>query len=115
MGSTWRFKLQIEIDVIEGGMRKLPLFILALGFVFQCVAAAQVEPVKEPSAIRTIREMTAGMKRMNGLIPLDWDEKNGKLFMEIPRIGADGKSADYLYATSLPFGTGSNDLGRDRG
>ena len=42
-------------------------------------------------------------------------QKSGKLYIEMPRIGPDGKSADFLYVTSLPFGTGSNDLGLDRG
>ncbi len=34
--------------------------------------------------------------------------------LEIP-LGANGKSADLLYTHSLPYGTGSNDLGLDRG
>ena len=63
----------------------------------------------------TIREKTAKMKHMDGLIPLDWDATSGKLYLEIPRLGLDGKSQDYLYVNSLPFGTGSNDLGLDRG
>ena len=63
----------------------------------------------------TIKEKTLRMKHLDGLLPLDWDAKSGKLYLEIPRLGPDGKSADILYANSLPFGTGSNDLGLDRG
>ena len=55
------------------------------------------------------------MKRSDGLIPLDWDARTGKLYFEIQHLGPDGKSPDILYVTSLPFGTGSNDLGLDRG
>jgi hypothetical protein len=44
------------------------------------------------------------------MLPLDWDSKSGKLYLEIPEL-----SKDLLYMHSLPWGTGSNDLGLDRG
>jgi len=47
---------------------------------------------------------------MPGFLPLHWDEKNGRLYLEIPQL-----NADMLYFDSLPYGTGSNDLGLDRG
>ncbi len=47
---------------------------------------------------------------MAGLLPLDWDAKTGKLYLEIPAL-----NTDLLYMHSLPYGTGSNDLGLDRG
>jgi hypothetical protein len=50
------------------------------------------------------------MRHMQGFLPLHWDAKNGRLYLEISRI-----NADMLYFDSLPFGTGSNDLGLDRG
>jgi hypothetical protein len=53
---------------------------------------------------------TAGMRHMPGFLPLHWDEKNGRLYLEIPQL-----NADMLYFDSLPYGTGSNDLGLDRG
>jgi hypothetical protein len=94
-------------------MRKL----LVLGFssLLAIAAAGRALPAKESSAVPTVREKTAGMKHLDGLIPLDWDAKSGRLYIEIPRIDAEGRSGDFLYATSLPFGTGSNDLGLDRG
>jgi hypothetical protein len=95
-------------------MRKLPLFVLAFSSLLTFLAAGQT-PAKDSSTLPGVREKTAGMKRLDGLIPLDWDAKAGKLYIELPKIGQDGKSADFLYATSLPFGTGSNDLGLDRG
>ena len=97
-------------------MRKLPPFALVCGFLAISSAVAQNPAAKEPSgALPTVREKTAGMKHLDGLIPLDWDAKSGKLYIELPRLDADGSNADFLYATSLPFGTGSNDLGLDRG
>ena len=47
---------------------------------------------------------------MPGFLPLHWDAKSGRLYLEIPRL-----DVDMLYFDSLPFGTGSNDLGLDRG
>ena len=96
-------------------MRKLSL-CLAFSSLFTSVAPAQTPATEKPtSAVPTIREKTASMKHLEGLIPLDWDAKSGRLYLEIPQINSAGKSSDFLYATSLPFGTGSNDLGLDRG
>jgi hypothetical protein len=47
---------------------------------------------------------------MPGLLPLHWDATTGKLYLEIPHL-----DQDLLYTHGLPFGTGSNDLGLDRG
>ncbi|WP_109485595.1 zinc-dependent metalloprotease [Occallatibacter savannae] len=96
-------------------MRKLPLFSLCFCSLLTAAAIAQNVSGKESAAIPTIREKTAGMKHLDGLVPLDWDAKAGKLYLEVPRFDESGKSVDLIYATSLPFGTGSNDLGLDRG
>ena len=95
-------------------MLKLPILALLISPVLTFAQAAKTATT-EPAAPPTIHEKTAGMKHLDGLIPLDWDAKTGKLYLEIGRLGTDGKSSDYIYATSLPFGTGSNDLGLDRG
>jgi hypothetical protein len=65
--------------------------------------------------IPTIAAKTGSMTHMAGLLPLDWDAKTGKLYLEILHLDEKGHSADVLYTNSLPFGTGSNDLGLDRG
>ena len=67
------------------------------------------------TSAQTISTKTASMKHIDGYLPLDWDAKNGKLYLEIPHLDADGHSPDILYTHSLPYGTGSNDLGLDRG
>ena len=64
---------------------------------------------------QSISSKTAGMKHIDGYLPLDWDAKTGKLYLEITHLDADGKGPDILYTHSLPYGTGSNDLGLDRG
>ncbi len=80
---------------------------------------AQTEPQppanRPPAALPSIAAKTTGMTHMPGFLPLDWDAKAGKLYLEIPHLDAQGRSVDVLYTNSLPFGTGSNDLGLDRG
>ena len=97
-------------------MRKLPTLILLISPVLAFAQAAKPTPAPAESATPpSIREKTAGMKHLEGLIPLDWDAKTGKLYLEISGLGTDGRSSNFIYATALPFGTGSNDLGLDRG
>jgi hypothetical protein len=67
------------------------------------------------ASAQTISSKTTGMKHIDGYLPLDWDAKAGKLYLEIPRFDSAGNSPDILYTHSLPYGTGSNDLGLDRG
>jgi hypothetical protein len=77
--------------------------------------AFPVQTAPGPGSLPTVLEKTAKMKHFEGLIPFDWDGSAGKLYLEIPHLGTGGKSQDFLYVNSLPFGTGSNDLGLDRG
>src|ERR1700755_827285 len=70
---------------------------------------------QQPPAAQTISSKTTSMKHIDGFLPLDWDAKAGKLYLEIPHLDAAGNSPDILYTHSLPYGTGSNDLGPHRG
>jgi hypothetical protein len=95
-------------------MRKLPLLLLlaSLSAYSQDKPAASGKP---PAEIPSLEKKIAGMKHLPGFLPLDWDAKAGKLYLEIPHLDASGHSPDLLYTNSLPYGTGSNDLGLDRG
>lgn len=53
---------------------------------------------------------TAGLKKIDGYFPLYWDEKTGRMLMEIPRF-----NSELLFQVSLPTGVGSNPIGLDRG
>ncbi|HUN84237.1 MAG TPA: zinc-dependent metalloprotease [Terracidiphilus sp.] len=90
----------------------LPALLLAVDLVF----AKDSAPAQhgEPSSLPAIAARTASMTHMAGLLPLDWDAREGKLYLEIP-LHADGRSDELLYTQSLPSGVGSNDLGLDRG
>ncbi len=68
-----------------------------------CLPAFADEP-------KSITARTASLKKLDGFIPLYWDEQNGKLLMEISRFGEE-----LIYQTSLPAGLGSNPVGLDRG
>src|SRR5215471_11901043 len=58
----------------------------------------------------TIEQRTAGMRKIDGYFPVYWEERTGNLWLEIPRL-----DTDFLYATGLAAGLGSNDIGLDRG
>jgi hypothetical protein len=45
-----------------------------------------------------------------GYFPFWWEEKSGKIWLEISRF-----DTEFLYVNSLPAGVGSNDIGLDRG
>jgi hypothetical protein len=59
---------------------------------------------------QSIDERTGGMQKLDGYIPVYWDERAGALFIEIPRF-----DTDFLLSTGLAAGLGSNDIGLDRG
>jgi hypothetical protein len=48
--------------------------------------------------------------KLDGFVPLYWDEHAGKMWMEISRF-----DQEFLYLVALSAGVGSNDLGLDRG
>ncbi|HEY3835188.1 MAG TPA: DUF5117 domain-containing protein, partial [Bryobacteraceae bacterium] len=62
------------------------------------------------AAVTTIEERTAGMQKLDGYFPLYWDERAGTLWLEIGRF-----NSDFLLATGMAAGLGSNDVGLDRG
>jgi hypothetical protein len=90
--------------------------LLPLVFTFSAALFAQPSATAKPdAAVPTLAVKTASMQHMQGFLPLDWDAKTGRLYLEIPHLDAAGRSPAILYTDSLPYGTGSNDLGLDRG
>ncbi|MBI2834159.1 MAG: zinc-dependent metalloprotease [Acidobacteria bacterium] len=57
-----------------------------------------------------IAAKTAGLQKIDGFVPLYWDEGGGKMLMQIGRF-----DTELLYQISLPAGVGSNAIGLDRG
>lgn len=62
------------------------------------------------TAVRSIEERTAGMRKLDGFFPLYWDSAAAQIFMEIPRL-----NVEVLHLAGLGAGLGSNDIGLDRG
>ncbi|MGB0523687.1 MAG: zinc-dependent metalloprotease [Flammeovirgaceae bacterium] len=57
-----------------------------------------------------IAKKTAGMVKYVGYFDLFWENKTGKLYLEVDRF-----NEEFLLLGSLPGGVGSNDIGLDRG
>ncbi len=72
----------------------------------QTAAAASQEAKPLPS----ISQKTEGMEKTDGFIPLYWDARTGKIWLEINRF-----DTELLYYVSLPAGMGQNDIGLNRG
>ena len=76
------------------------------------LVSAQDKPAadKPPEKLPTIADKVKGLRKIDGFMPLYWQESAGKMFMEIGRF-----NQEILYQVGLPEGLGSNDVGLDRG
>ncbi len=105
------------VDVLSAPpMPRLPLLAALALLSFGCSSSApslslpaSVSSPQPASGLPTIAKKTDGMDRRDGMWPLFWDAKEGKVWMEIAAL-----DADLLYVTSLAAGLGSNDVGLDR-
>jgi hypothetical protein len=93
-------------------MRPLPpllgLVLLLLAPACATLGGAAGAPAsKAPPAIAS---RVKGLESQEGLLPLHWDAKEGKLLLELPRVGEE-----LIYQVSLASGVGSNPIGLDRG
>src|SRR5882724_1292300 len=57
-----------------------------------------------------IESKTHGFTKYQGYFTFYWDEKTGRILLEVDKF-----DTEFLYVNSLPAGIGSNDLGLDRG
>lgn len=65
---------------------------------------------QQSAAPRTIASQTVGLERHDGFVPFYYDERSGKLLLEVQRL-----DQDFLYLPTLASGLGSDALGLDRG
>ncbi|MDQ6757976.1 MAG: zinc-dependent metalloprotease [Bacteroidota bacterium] len=61
-------------------------------------------------SLPSIQDKTKNYTPHKGFFNFYWDDKTGKIFLEINHL-----DSEFLYVTSLPAGLGSNDLELDRG
>jgi hypothetical protein len=66
-----------------------------------------MKPTATPGAIAA---KTKELRKIDGFMPLYWDEAQGKLWMELSRF-----DEEFLYQIALTSGLGSNPVGLDRG
>jgi hypothetical protein len=98
------------------GKRWVQVCAVAVGLVGSFVGLAAAQTGRGGGSgsgggqVPSIGDRTNGMKKIDGYVPLYWDERAGTLFMEISRF-----DADFLFTTGLSAGLGSNDIGLDRG
>ncbi len=71
---------------------------------------AEAQPPSRDEPQQTFASRTEGLTKLEGFLPLYWDDRTGKLWLEIGRF-----NQEFLYITALSAGVGSNELGLDRG
>ena len=92
-------------------MRSLTLlaaFTLGLSLVASIPVLAQ--PARSTGKPPSIEDKTASLKKLDGFLPVYWDEAEGKLYLEIANFGVE-----MLHSNGIAAGLGSNDIGIDRG
>jgi hypothetical protein len=82
-------------------MKKLLLLLFIVTSSFLNVKAQKADDFDAK-----IKDLT----KFTGYFNFYWDEKSGKILLEIDKF-----DQEFLYVNSLPAGVGSNDLGLDRG
>src|SRR5215471_694037 len=85
-------------------LRFRAFFLLAVFLSSAFLFAADTKPTS------TIHDFTANLKAADGLFPMFWDAKSGRLYLQINKF-----DQAFLFLTSLPYGLGQNDVGLDRG
>lgn len=84
-------------------MKKLIVIV-----IFAAIAVVGLRAQEKPE--ESIGKKVAGLQKIDGFLPLYWDAKAGRMFLEI-----SGFNREFLYQVSLPAGLGSNPVGLDRG
>ncbi len=91
--------------------RHVPLLTLVIVSITALPSSGQTPASRSGAAsLPGIEEKTAGMKKLDGYFPLYWDERAGRLWMEISRF-----NTEVLHSVGYAAGLGSNDIGIDRG
>lgn len=80
---------------------RLPLLLLSL--------AVLSTPLSAQDSIPSIETKTRGCRKLEGFLPLYWDDSGGRLYLEVPLAGEE-----LIMVPSLSTGVGSNDIGLDR-
>ncbi len=80
------------------------------GLALSVLVTSTALPTAAQQSLPEIADKTSGMERLDGFMPIYWDDEGGRIWLEIGRW-----NEDVLHYTSLPAGFGQNDLGLNRG
>jgi predicted Zn-dependent protease len=89
-------------------MPKIIVAFLTILFVSVNIFAQDKE--NKSGKPKSISDFTEKLQKIDGYLPLFYDDDNGKMFIEVERL-----NQEFLYQTSLSTGVGSNPIGLDRG
>jgi hypothetical protein len=103
-------RLERGPSMLSRSLCVLWLALFACGAAPAAPRAPEAKPTSPSAGVPSIAEKVAGTRAMPGLFPLYWDERDGKLWLEIAR-----EPREFLYQSALAAGVGSNDIGLDRG
>ncbi len=84
--------------------------LFALALFGSATAHAQPPRAGARGATPTIEDKTGPMRKLDGYLPMFWDEAEGRLYLEVKQLGAE-----LLHSNGFAAGLGSNDIGLDRG
>lgn len=101
----------------RGILSVLSLVVTVLAFAFGSPEGARAQGQAQgeratPAAgeIPSIATKTEGMEKIDGFVPIYFDAKVGKIWLEVSRW-----DTEFLHYTSLPAGLGQNAIGLNRG
>ncbi len=86
------------------------LFVLLSALFVVTVMHSTVQADDDSDELPTIAEKTSGMQKFDGFIPFYWENRTGKIWLQIDRL-----QEEFLYVNALSAGLGSNPLRLDRG
>ena len=106
---TIGYQARYDVVTVAGSMAlRMPRAVLGAPKV--AATEAKLEDPAPPKIPRPIDEKTAKLAKVDGFLPLYWDEVAGKVWMEVARF-----DREFLYQVTLATGVGSNPIGLDRG
>lgn len=91
-------------------MNHLSRFLLLVMGVGLLIIGIPVSSQAQDNGIPEISEKVDGLEKLDGYVPIYWNDETGELWMEIDKL-----DTDLLYINWLAAGVGSNDIGLDRG
>ncbi|MGM0587611.1 MAG: zinc-dependent metalloprotease [Bacteroidota bacterium] len=83
--------------------------IMSLTLILGLLIGTQIATAQD-NGLPPIAEKTNGLEKLDGFVPIYWNNESGELWLEIDQL-----NTDLLYINWLADGVGSNDIGLDRG